>query len=188
MRSSAALPRSWEGAIRRSDDPEGQGYPGKASGTLEQHTKAWESRDCWETAQNKAHTRSDQADLRGKGLESTLGLKVQSWTVRQDALNQPLILVGREPGRTSLLSAWPPMLNTGVRAPTAHGWALLGLPPLNTEGSDAWMRVSERAKSLQSCSTLCGPMDSIPPGSSIHEILQTRILEWVAMPSFRGSS
>ena len=92
------------------NDPEGQGYPGKASGTLEQHTKAWESRDCWETAQNKAHTRSDQADLRGKGLESTLGLKVQRWTVRQDELNQPLILVGLEPGLTSLLSTWPPML------------------------------------------------------------------------------
>ena len=44
------------------------------------------------------------------------------------------------------------------------------------------------AKSLQSCLTLCDPMDGSLPGSSVHEILQVRILEWVAMPSSRGSS
>ena len=44
------------------------------------------------------------------------------------------------------------------------------------------------AKSLQSCLTLCDPMNCSPPGSSIHGILQARILEWVAMPSSRGSS
>ena len=38
------------------------------------------------------------------------------------------------------------------------------------------------AKSLQSCLTLCDPMDCSPPGSSVHGILQARILEWVAMP------
>ena len=38
------------------------------------------------------------------------------------------------------------------------------------------------AKSLQLCSTLCEPMDYSPPGSSVHGILQARILEWVAMP------
>ena len=37
------------------------------------------------------------------------------------------------------------------------------------------------AKSLQSCLTLCDPMDSSPPGSSVHGILQARILEWVAI-------
>ena len=36
-------------------------------------------------------------------------------------------------------------------------------------------------KSLQSCLTLCDPMDCSPPGFSIHGILQTRILEWVAI-------
>ena len=40
----------------------------------------------------------------------------------------------------------------------------------------------------QSCLTLCDSMDCSPPGSSVHGILQTRILEWVAMPSLRGSS
>ena len=44
------------------------------------------------------------------------------------------------------------------------------------------------AKSLQSCPTLCDPMICGPSGSSVHGILQARILEWVAMPSSRGSS
>ena len=44
------------------------------------------------------------------------------------------------------------------------------------------------ARSLQSRPTLCDPMDCSPPGSSVHWILQARILEWVGMPSSRGSS
>ena len=43
------------------------------------------------------------------------------------------------------------------------------------------------AKSLQSCLTLCDPMDCSLPGSSVHGILQARILEWVAMSFSRGS-
>ena len=48
--------------------------------------------------------------------------------------------------------------------------------------------VCVHAKSLQSCPTLCDPMDHSPPGSSVQRILQARILEWVAMPSSRGYS
>ena len=39
------------------------------------------------------------------------------------------------------------------------------------------------AKSLQSCLTLCDPVDSSLPGSSVHGILQARILEWIAFSS-----
>ena len=39
------------------------------------------------------------------------------------------------------------------------------------------------AKSLQSCPTLCNPVDSSPPGSAIPGILQARTLEWVAISS-----
>ena len=37
------------------------------------------------------------------------------------------------------------------------------------------------AKSLKPCLTLCDPIDSSPPGSSVQRILQARILEWVAI-------
>ena len=42
-------------------------------------------------------------------------------------------------------------------------------------------------KSLKSCPTLCDPMNRSPQGSSVHGILQARILEWVAVSSSRGS-
>ena len=42
------------------------------------------------------------------------------------------------------------------------------------------------AKSLQSCWTLCNPMNYSLPSSSNHGILQARIVEWVPMPFFRG--
>ena len=41
---------------------------------------------------------------------------------------------------------------------------------------------------VQSYPALCNPLNCSPPISSVHGILQTRILEWVAMPSSRGSS
>ena len=43
-------------------------------------------------------------------------------------------------------------------------------------------------KLLQSCPTLCSSMDCSPPGSSVHGILQERILVWVAISSSMGSS
>ena len=49
------------------------------------------------------------------------------------------------------------------------------------------MHACMHAKSLQSCLTLCDPVDCNPVGSSVHGILQARILEWVAMPSSRGT-
>ena len=44
------------------------------------------------------------------------------------------------------------------------------------------------AKRLQSCLTFYDPMNCSLPGSSVHGILQARILQWAAMPSSRGSS
>ena len=41
--------------------------------------------------------------------------------------------------------------------------------------------LSAAAKSLQSCPTLCDPIDGSPPGSSVHGILQARTPEWVAI-------
>ena len=44
------------------------------------------------------------------------------------------------------------------------------------------------AKSHQSCPTLCDPMNCSLPSSSVHGILQARILEWIAIPFSRGTS
>ena len=50
------------------------------------------------------------------------------------------------------------------------------------------LNVCMHAQLLQSCLTLCDRMDSSPPDSSVHRILQAKIVEWAAMPSYRESS
>ena len=45
-----------------------------------------------------------------------------------------------------------------------------------------------KVKVVWSCPSLGSPMDCSPPGLSVHGILQTRILEWIAIPFSRGSS
>ena len=68
-----------------------------------------------------------------------------------------------------------------------YSWPLnnarLGIPILQ---SKTWM--CTHAKLLQWCPTLRDPMDHSLPGSSVHGILQGRILEWVTMPSSGESS
>ena len=54
--------------------------------------------------------------------------------------------------------------------------------PLSHQGCRApTIAAAAAAKSLQSCLTLCDPIDESPPGSAIPGILQTRTLEWVAI-------
>ena len=50
------------------------------------------------------------------------------------------------------------------------------------------MKVKSESKVAQLCPILSNSMDCSPPGSSVHGILQARILEWVAISSSRGSS
>ena len=66
--------------------------------------------------------------------------------------------------------------------------AIHGVAKSQTPLSD-WTELIEvvHANSHQSCLTLCDPLDRSPPGSSVHRILQARILEWVATPYSRGS-
>ena len=60
-----------------------------------------------------------------------------------------------------------------------HPWELVISPneSVPTEANAA----AAAAKSLQSCPTLCNPIDSSPPGSPVPGILQARTLEWVAI-------
>ena len=51
-----------------------------------------------------------------------------------------------------------------------------------------WKERKKESEVAQSCPTLCNPVDCSPEGSSVHGILQARILEWVAISFSRGSS
>ena len=61
------------------------------------------------------------------------------------------------------------------------GHAVANLPLVSITAADA-------AKSLQSCPTLCDPIDSSPPGSPVPGILQARTLEWVAISFSKSAS
>ena len=62
-----------------------------------------------------------------------------------------------------------------------------GLPSMGSQGRTRLKRLSSSSSVTQSCPTLCDPMDCILPGSSVHAILQARIVEWVSIPFSRGS-
>jgi len=71
------------------------------------------------------------------------------------------------------------MQETQVQTLTWIPHALRQLSPCaTTTGAHA---AAAAAKSLQSCPTLCDPIDSLLPGSSVPGILQARTLEWVAI-------
>ena len=74
----------------------------------------------------------------------------------------------------------PETMNPGLIHGSQH-------QPFRTTSTEHLLNTGIRVKSLQSCLTLCDPMDCSPPGSFVHGILQARILEWVAAPS-SGSS
>ena len=103
----------------------------------------------------------------------------KEWTILSQDYLMTVLPRGKKMDRQRCkLFACPGIL--GFWIPTASEMWLL---------PDVWeSQVCVCAKSLQSCPTLCDPMDCGPPGTSVCGILQARVLEWVAMPSSRGSS
>ena len=80
-------------------------------------------------------------------------------------------------------------------APLLHGSTWAAVEPISlgtwvSRMSRNPMPPGQKMKVLvaQSCLTLCDPMNCSPPGSSVHGILQAKILEQVTVPFFRGSS
>ena len=71
--------------------------------------------------------------------------------------------------------------------PLPQSWHLLAITSQGGwEGAGAlqglfYKGTTAAAKSLQSCPTLCDPIDGSPPGSPVPGILQARTLEWVAI-------
>ena len=78
-------------------------------------------------------------------------------------------------------ACWQAQLGTILFPDTGETWGLL------VYFVCVYVCARACAKSLQWFLTLCDPKDYSPPGSFIHGILQTGLVEWVAMPSSRGS-
>ena len=92
----------------------------------------------------------------------------------------------------SLASVWKDLESsrTSLHSCDSLGLSSLGLAVRCKNQSPVWLIwiLSCCAKSFQLCPTLCDPMNYSPPGCWIRGTLQARILEWVAVPSSRGSS
>ena len=67
--------------------------------------------------------------------------------------------------------------------PLTHNRKLINVHSVNYYSNDAIFihAAADAVKSLQSCPTLCDPIDSSPPGSAVPGILQARTLEWAAI-------
>ena len=95
-------------------------------------------------------------------------------------------------GKNAWIVKVPILINKHVLEPSYKDlkfmvWDHSYVCPNITDGQDMVEKgptlvVCMHAKVLQSCPTLCDPMNCSPPGSSLHEILQARTLEWVAIP------
>ena len=72
--------------------------------------------------------------------------------------------------------------------PSSHTSLILFRPSLDQSPKQVFLQSTESESEVQSCPTLCDPMECSPPGSSLHGILQARVLEWVAISFSRGSS
>ena len=72
--------------------------------------------------------------------------------------------------------------------PSSHNWILLPSEVSPAHLTSHHLRPALCVLVSQFCLTLCDPLNCSPPGSSLHGILQARVLEWVAISFYRGSS
>ena len=79
----------------------------------------------------------------------------------------------------SFATPWTPKTISSTYVPSSLN---LPLSPLKSESVN---HSAAAAKSLQSCPTLCDPIDVSPPGSTVHGIFQARVLEWIVI-AFSG--
>ena len=86
------------------------------------------------------------------------------------------------------VTSWTNILGAEASLPKTCRRMPLSWAPVNAHPEAAWVKsgiesliTPAAAKSLQSCPTLCNPIDGSPPDSPVPGILQARTLEWVAI-------
>ena len=121
------------------------------------------------------------SNLRAMGCESE-SRSVMSNSLQPCGLCSPWNSPGQDTGVGSHFPSPGDLPNPGIEPRS---------PALQVDSLPAEPQTSHKLLCCEShwvVSTLCDPMDYSPPGSSVHGILQARILEWVAIPFSRGSS
>ena len=122
--------------------------------------------------------------LPGSSSHGILQTRIPDWVAMPSSRGSPRL---RSQTHVSCLLHWQavslPLVPPGKPRYTCIHWQDL---QRSTE-SDEVDAISSVSSVAQSCPTLCDPMNYSPPGSSVHGILRARILDWVAMPSSKGS-
>ena len=114
-----------------------------------------------------------------KCIASCLTLKLETTeqaSSREDGCRARESKVSWEPTNMS----WNPQGQTATFLSSHYPWLWLHSYP-TAVGAFSQGAAATAAKSLQSCPTLCNPVDGSPPGSPVPGILQARTLEWVAI-------
>ena len=142
---------------------------------------------------------------------SLSGLGRRRWRSQKKNASEYTVLVGQTISREweaalqePVPPGWVPSILLGCSAYPIPLWALTSLgtkwmswkpdsngaqtPQLQLLSLSSRPFQGMHAKLLQLCPTFYDPMDHSPPGSSVHGILQARILDWVAVPSSSGTS
>ena len=148
---------------------------------------------CW-AAMGPHRVRHDWSDLAAATAASSLlrpGLLLEPWRFQGNVRKfwnptwflspKEKVVECRHASTEGALDASVPSKGTGPDK--GNGWPMPS--QLCDSKVSACLCVCVRAKLLQSCLTLCDPMDCSPPVSSVHGILQARILGWVAKSSSR---
>ena len=154
----------------------------------------------WDSEEEKQSPARCLADWDTQGHPSQGSLALGGWAslssgrCRKSLLSKPGVEdQGRRPGRRKQQRS----VGSGQLSEQAGSWKACRLPPSRphtSPGADPLTSVLHTGSKsyavlclvAQSCPTLFNPMDCSPPGSSVHGILQARILEWVffsSMPS-----
>ena len=107
------------------------------------------------------------------------------WTRIKSPVISLTFLFLRVPGKKEKKKTQEEQITCTVNPGARLGLGVLTLDPVQNFSHNLQC---VHARSLQSCPALCSSKDCSLPGSSVHGILQARILEWVAMLFSRGSS
>ena len=117
----------------------------------------------------------------GKGCSWAGSPPGQSWASRTCHLWEGLLLTQSMPELYPLSERqFKPLWKYSLQWAFPEFWTAQEKEKANTE-------LFVLCSVAQSCPALCDPVDCGPPGSSVHGILQARVLEWVAIPFSRGS-
>ena len=125
-------------------------------------------------------------NMQNAGLdESQAGIKISGRNIKNLGYADDTTLMGEseEELKGLLMSVKEESEKTGLKLNIQKS-KIMASGPITSwkrEGGKVEVAATAAAKSLQSCPTLCGPIDSGPPGPPVPGILQARTLEWVAI-------